>query len=319
MFTFPPPERQIYVHEILVKARHSVLHDTVRAAAKTIPPAALSSEMTTYAPHPGLQLLHGSNIRDELVFAVPSVLTAAPAALGYYRLLLGVSQKLFYKTATGLNVFKSMEERGVIGPRAAPLIADLCRELNIEISALITSLSPGLTAADVEQLPLMMLGAQADGSWRTQIGEKATKGVYEVLKSVIKSQGVQYGDIGPSLSLQNKAGRTVTLALAADPDVVITETVNDQEFLKVAIEIKGGTDVSNVHNRAGEAEKSHQKAKGRGATDFWTIISKTSSQLDVLKKESPTTNQWFDVEQVLARSGADWQRLINHVLVAMGI
>ncbi|TDH47208.1 XcyI family restriction endonuclease, partial [Mycobacterium eburneum] len=147
MFTFPPPERQIYVHEILVKARHSVLHDTVRAAAKTIPPAALSSEMTTYAPHPGLQLLHGSNIRDELVFAVPSVLTAAPAALGYYRLLLGVSQKLFYKTATGLNVFKSMEERGVIGPRAAPLIADLCRELNIEISALITSLSPGLTAA----------------------------------------------------------------------------------------------------------------------------------------------------------------------------
>ena len=137
----------------------------------------------------------------------------------------------------------------------------------------------------------MMLGAQADGSWRTKIGETATRGVYEALKSVIKGQGLHYGDIGLSLSLENKAGRGVTLALAADPDVVISETVNDEEFLKVAIEIKGGTDASNVHNRAGEAEKSHQKAKDRGATDFWTIIGSTGMQLPVLKKESPTTNK----------------------------
>jgi hypothetical protein len=318
-FTFPPPERQIFIHEFLVRARNSVLHDVVRNAAKAVPPKTLNAEIVTYAPSPGLQVLQGTNIRDELVFAIPAILTAAPTTLGYYRLLLGFSQKLFYTTATGLNIFRSMEERGVISQTAAPAIPDLCREMNIEMSALITSIDPSLISADVDQLPIMTLGAQADGSWRTQIGQAATKGVYEALKAVIKAQGLQYNDIGPSLSLVNKAGRSVTIALAADPDVVITETINNQEFLKVAIEIKGGTDVSNVHNRAGEAEKSHQKAKGRGATDFWTIISKTNVQMNVLKSESPTTNQWFDVEQVLKQSGTDWQNLVNHLRIAMSI
>jgi hypothetical protein len=32
----------------------------------------------------------------------------------------------------------------------------------------------------------------------------------------------------------------------------------------VAVEIKGGKDYSNIHNRIGEAEKSHQKAKKEG-------------------------------------------------------
>lgn len=319
MFTFPPPERQIYVHGFLARTRSHALHDAVRTAAKTVSPSALNTEMARYAPEPARQFLQGSDIRDELVFAAPSVLRAAPACLGYYRLLLGVSQKLFYARPTGLGMFSSMEDRGVIGVKAAPFVADLCRELNVEIAALVTSLEPGLSATDIEQLPLMTLGAQADGSWRTQIGEKATRGVYEALKSVIKGQQMQYRDIGASLSLQNKAGRTVTLALAADPDVVVMETSNEHEFLKVAVEIKGGTDVSNVHNRAGEAEKSHQKAKGRGATSFWTIVGKTGVQLDVLRNESPTTNEWFDLEQVLQRAGDDWQRLVNHVLVVMGI
>src|SRR5438876_5226020 len=76
---------------------------------------------------------------------------------------------------------------------------------------------------------------------------------------------------------------------------------------KVAIEIKGGTDMSNAHNRAGEAEKSHQKAKKQGFRDFWTLISKSGLSIEKLKQESPTTNSWFDVAQVLARQGEDWK------------
>jgi len=72
---------------------------------------------------------------------------------------------------------------------------------------------------------------------------------------------------------------------------------------KEAIEIKGGTDVSNAHNRAGEAEKSHQKAKKEGFRDYWTIISKADLNVEKLKSESPTSNSWFDVAQVLARGG----------------
>ena len=88
---------------------------------------------------------------------------------------------------------------------------------------------------------------------------------------------------------------------------------------KVAIEIKGGTDNSNAHNRAGEAEKSHQKAKGQGFRDFWTIISIAGVNATKLKQESPTTNSWFDVAQVLARQGDDWKEFRSRFAGEVGI
>ncbi|MGZ6253369.1 MAG: XcyI family restriction endonuclease [Candidatus Binataceae bacterium] len=90
----------------------------------------------------------------------------------------------------------------------------------------------------------------------------------------------------------------------SDPDLKIQEELEPgQVHNKVAIEIKGGTDKSNAHNRAGEAEKSHQKARAQEFNDFWTIIAKKGLNLEKLKSESPTTNRWFDVSQVLAREG----------------
>ncbi|SPE43390.1 hypothetical protein SBA3_910007 [Candidatus Sulfopaludibacter sp. SbA3] len=44
----------------------------------------------------------------------------------------------------------------------------------------------------------------------------------------------------------------------------------------------------------------------RGFRDYWTIISKAGLNVEKLKSESPTTNDWFDVAQVLAREGDDW-------------
>ena len=111
----------------------------------------------------------------------------------------------------------------------------------------------------------------------------------------------------------------MTLALAPDPDVVIKEQVNNQSIFKTAIEIKGGTDYSNIHNRAGEAEKSHRKAHAAGAQDFWTVMALTGADMQVIRSESPTTRDWFDVEEVLAGAGASWQRLVNLTISAMGI
>jgi hypothetical protein len=95
--------------------------------------------------------------------------------------------------------------------------------------------------------------------------------------------------------------------------------VGDRTHLRVAIEVKGGTDVSNAHNRAGEAEKSHQKAKRLGFPEFWTIISKQGLELSKLQAESPTTNHWFDVAEVLARKGRDWDDFRQRLAGACGI
>jgi hypothetical protein len=118
---------------------------------------------------------------------------------------------------------------------------------------------------------------------------------------------------------RNSAGRTVVIALAADPDVRVQEEFSGKLQNKVAIEIKGGTDKSNAHNRAGEAEKSHQKARGEGFRDFWTIIAKKGLEIEKLRKESPTTNSWFDAAQVLGREGEDWEEFRNRLAGQVGI
>jgi len=95
--------------------------------------------------------------------------------------------------------------------------------------------------------------------------------------------------------------------LSSDPDIRIQEEFEGKLRNIPAIEIKGGTDVSNAHNRAGEAEKSHRKAKKQDFRDYWTIISLAGVDPAMLRQESPTTNSWFDVAQVLAREGNDWR------------
>jgi len=83
--------------------------------------------------------------------------------------------------------------------------------------------------------------------------------------------------------------------------------------------VKGGTDVSNAYNRAGEAEKSHTKAKGKGFRDFWTIISKKGLDMAKLKAESRTTTLWFDVAEVLARTGEDWNEFRSRLISEISI
>ena len=107
--------------------------------------------------------------------------------------------------------------------------------------------------------------------------------------------------------------------LSADPDVVIREEFAEGVVYKTAIEIKGGKDRSNIHNRAGEAEKSHQKARQDGAGDCWTIISLESGNLDKLKQESPSTREWFDLDEIRKQSGPGWSRIVLLTKAAMGI
>ena len=73
--------------------------------------------MQRYGPKAARQLLQRAGVRDELVFAVPAVIRQRPSALGYYRLLLGASQKIFYTTSTGLAPFRVLESGNVLPAR----------------------------------------------------------------------------------------------------------------------------------------------------------------------------------------------------------
>jgi hypothetical protein len=291
--------------------------DALAETLASIDPTKLKLELSRFIPTDVQKILAAAGVRDEHVFPTPVMLQTKPTLLGYYRLLLGIPQKSFYRSDTGMGRFKSMEARGVLNKNQRKALPILCRALSSGLAELVRQMSPAITQRDVAELPLLTLGAQFQGSNNNTIGRQAVVDAFLSIREIVKEHIAEEQE--KRITVKNSAGRIVVIALAADPDVRIQEEFSGKLQNKVAIEIKGGTDKSNAHNRAGEAEKSHQKARGEGFRDFWTIIAKKGLDVAKLKRESPTTNSWFDATQVLGREGEDWEEFRNRIAGQVGI
>src|ERR1700691_5575618 len=143
------PSRQIAFHQLLVAARKSVLRDALSEALAQIDPNAIKKQVTQYVPADAQQILAASGIRDEHVFPLPLVLEVKPTLIGYYRLLLGVSQKRFYRAGTEMGPFKSMEERGLINANRRPPIEKFAEIMAAQLADLVRQISPKITARDI--------------------------------------------------------------------------------------------------------------------------------------------------------------------------
>ena len=314
----PSPGRQIVFHRLLVAARKSWLVDALKDALGVADPNAVKEQISKFVPVDVQKILAATGIRDELVFPVPALLEAKPTLVGYYRLLLGVPQKGFYTGGTGMGQFKSMETAGQLKLTKRPDLEGFCAAMAQGLAELVRQMTPPISERDLAELPLLALGYQFQGGNNNVIGKRATIDVFLAVSELVKDHLTSRDE--RQITIQNASGRKVVIALATDPDIRIQEEFSEGRLRnKVAIEIKGGTDVSNAHNRAGEAEKSHQKAKKGGFRDYWTIISKAGLNIEKLKSESPTTNDWFDVAQVLAREGEDWDLFKSRFADAAGI
>jgi hypothetical protein len=286
-------------------------------ALRKIEPSILKQQITQYAPPDAQRILAGAAIRDEMVFPTPIVLEAKPTLIGYYRLRLGSPQKTFYGSATGLQRFKRMESDGVLTDRLRMALPDLCSGMSQSLAELVYQVSPQITPRDVAELPLLTFGSFLQGQNNVAIGAQATKDVFLAVADIVRAFLQKHDE--RLLVVKNASNRVVRITLASDPDIRIEEESEGTSIRKVALEIKGGTDVSNVHNRAGEAEKSHQKARRRGFRDYWTIIATKGVSVDALRHESATTMSWFDAAQILGRHGSDWEDFRNRIAQAVGI
>jgi hypothetical protein len=313
----PSASRQIRFHQLLEAARKSWLHDALKSALSKVDSLILKEELARYVPADSQRILQVAGIRDELVFPVPVLLVASPALVGYYRLLLGVPRKGFYRTETGLGLFTNMEKRGTLTQNQRDALPIFCGAMARELAKLITEISPQITARDVAELPLLTLGAMFQGANNVRIGEEAKQSVFLAVREIVKSHITE--QTANRLTLLNAARRRVLISFGADPDICIQEQSPNALRNKVAIEIKGGTDGSNAHNRAGEAEKSHRKAHRQDYRDFWTLIATKGVDIEKLKHESPTTRSWFDVAQVLAQRGVDWTEFRSRLSGELGI
>ena len=270
-----------------------------------------------YVPPDVQSILASAGIRDEHVFPTPAILATKPTLVGYYRLILGIPQKSFYGSGTGMGLYKSMEARGALTERQKSALPILCETLSEGLASLVRQLSPAPTPRDIRELPLLILGSQFQGGANNRIGREAILEVFRAIDELVTNHLVERTD--RELRVRNASDRIVVISLGSDPDIVIREEFADALRNKVALEVKGGTDMSNVYNRAGEAEKSHLKAQAADFRDFWTAIAMTGADPNRLRTDSPTTKSWFDIAHLLARDGSSWHDFRSRIAQEVGI
>jgi XcyI restriction endonuclease len=300
----PDPTLQIAFAALLEGARTLVLAEALRATVGSVSVKLLDSELAKFVDDASLTRVASFGSRGEAVFPVPSLLTEKPSLIGYYRLLYGYSQKQFYTSATGCSLFKTMEMKGVLTTAAASKLPELCSAFAETGSKLLDGLGDRVSQATLfQELALLTLGAQFRGGANNQRGAAGIRTVFEIVRKVVNVGIVSAGE--SLIEVTNAAGKRVSIEIAADPDIFIYSVLDNGERRPiVAIEVKAGEDHSNIWNRIGEAEKSHQQAKARGVTECWTIINDGKAESDKLRTSSPTTNRFYQLLE-LADSGSE--------------
>jgi hypothetical protein len=295
----PEPSLQVDFAQRLAAMRVACLQPALAEVVRQLKVTQLDTELHAVADPSDLAALAGRGIRGEWLFAVPSVLRANPALLAYYRLILGFSQKEFYTSATGLSAFKALEERNLLSERAEALLTELCTELAKAAARLCRAIGyDQITLELLDHLSLLTLGPQLRGGANVRRGTDAISQVFRVIQAIVSPYLIEATT--SRLRLRNAPGREVVIQFASDPDIVIQEVRRDgRDQLIVAVEVKGGRDFSNIHNRVGEAEKSHQKARQRGFTECWTVVNVDSMDSTLAKSESPSTDQFFLLSDLL--------------------
>ena len=314
--SFDFPNGQVSFANALTEIRTMLLQDALSATVATMDVMRIDDELHRYADEESLKVLAAHGMRGELLFALPCILTKNPHLLAYYRLLLGYSQKGFYTSATGAGLFKSLEENGRISTRQSEVLPDLCMALNKSGKYMLVHLSKEmLSASFFDQLTLLTLGPQLRGGANVQRG---TSAIFNVISKIVKTATITVDS--HCITLKNKSGRIVYIQFAADPDIVIKEELSPETVKKsVAIEVKGGRDYSNIHNRIGEAEKSHQKAKKDGYTECWTIVNVDRMDMGKAHKESPTTNRFYRISALMDETSEEYKDFVLQISSVVGI
>ncbi len=319
MFEFAIPDQQIGFSLALAQARGLYLQDALGETVESLDIAQLDAELAKLAPAKMLAALARHGLRGELVFAAPSVLSANPRLLGYYRLLLGYSQKEFYTSATRATSLKALEASGKLSPKIALLLPDFCAALNKAAAALVDGIGPNaISRALLDDLTLLTFGPQLRGGANVRRGGDATLKVFKLIQGIVKKAVVKLE--GNSIEVKNAARRTVLIEFAPDPDLIIRERMTKGGYRNIiAIEIKGGTDISNIHNRLGEAEKSHQKARANGFTECWTVVNVNRFDARKAEQESPSTDRFYRIAQLEDEKSEAFQDFRERIVSLTGI
>lgn len=306
-------ERAVGLFDALVAARASVLQPALSEAVSAVGVARLDAELGELVPDAALTKLASLGLRGELLFPTPSLLREKPTLIGYYRMLLGLSQKAFARL-DGFKRFSAAEKSGVLSEFQKANLPALCSALVQPLSSLALALDR-FDQRDLADLTLLQLGAALYGSNNNRIGAIAVRGVFDAIADGIQTAVVSRKR--DQLEVKTPSGRMARIIMSTDPDISVSLEIAGGLAPRIAMEVKGGTDTANLHNRLGEAEKSHLKAMQ--FPQRWTLIHPGSVPADTLERESPSTTRFFNVRQVISREGEDWDALHSLLRAEIGL
>lgn len=318
MIRLPPVQPQADFAVLLREVRSQMLQPALANTVRGLDIAQLDKELAKNVPAKALSNFSALGLRGELLFATACVIRANPRLIGYYRLVLGFSQKAFYATGAGTGAFKSAELHGKLSVAADKLVDALCAgfiEAGVELLASLSAHDE--TRTTLHELSLLTLGAQFRGGRNNQLGEAGSSRVFDLFREIVSGSAVKVD--ASVMEVKNAARRKVLIEFAADPDIVIQMEMKPGQFRSViAVEIKAGTDFSNIHNRLGEAEKSHQKARAADFQECWTVINVALSDREA-KKASPSTNRFYRLADLEKRAGAVYEDFRDRLVSLTGI
>lgn len=151
-------------------------------------------------------------------------------------------------------------------------------------------------------------------------GRRGVRAVFNTIHDIV--QGAVLSTTSTMMEIKNATGRTVFIQFAPDPDIIIREKMASGKFRNIiAIEVKAGSDFSNIHNRIGEAEKSHNKAKAGvgGYTECWTVVNVDNIDMELARKESPSTNRFYRISDLVAGEGPEYEDFVERLVSLTGI
>ena len=175
-----------------------------------------------------------------------------------------------------------------------------------------------INRALLDDLTLLTLGPQLRGGANVKKGAVGIGNVFDAIHDIVRRAVTRA--TANRIEIENAAGRTVLIESAPDPDIIIREEIAKGEYRElIAIEVKGGSDFSNIHNRIGEAEKSHQKARAAGYVECWTMVNVDKIDIPMARQESPTTNRFYRISDLTSNTGTEYQDFRNRVISLTGI
>lgn len=316
----PLPSQQIIFSNKLAEIKKLYLSEALRNTIGELPDLKeLDLELSRYVPADALKKLAQIGLRGEFIFPTPCLLKQNPRLLGYYRLLLGHSQKAFYQTSV-CGKFKPMEMRGTLNQVQESSLIDLCEALIENARHLVEGIGfTQITQNLIDDLTVLTVGPQLRGSANNTKGDKGITDVFDSIHYIVRKHVVK--STSKKIELINAAKKHVIIEFAPDPDIVIRAQMSKKGSYRniIAIEVKAGTDFSNIHNRIGEAEKSHQKARNQGYVQCWTVINVDNFDELVAKTESPSTNRFYKISDLLSKKGDDYEDFKDHIVSLTGI